>query len=59
MSALPRRCSSSCSGWAATQPVLAPEATGYMLRGFFECLRRHIRHERDLLANLPVNVALN
>lgn len=41
------------------KPVLAPEATGYMLRGFFECLRRHIRHERDLLANLPVNVALN
>lgn len=34
------------------QPVLAPEATGYMLRGFFECLRRHVRHERRLLDNL-------
>lgn len=41
------------------QPVLAPEATGYMLRGFFECLRRHIRHERELLANLPIGIATN
>lgn len=41
------------------KPVLAPETTGYMLRGFFECLRRHIRHERELLANLPFSVALN
>ncbi len=30
------------------QPVLAPEATGYMLRGFFEGLRRHMRHELEL-----------
>lgn len=30
------------------QPVLAPEATGYMLRGFFEGLRRHMRHEYEL-----------
>ncbi len=30
-------------------PVLAPEATGYMLRGFFEGLRRHMRHELELL----------
>lgn len=36
------------------QPVLAPEATGYMLRGFFECVRRHVRHERELLINLPL-----
>ena len=29
-----------------------PEATGYMLRGFFEALRRHIAFERDHLLNL-------
>jgi hemerythrin-like domain-containing protein len=44
---------------ACRRPVLAPEATGYMLRGFFECLRRHIRHERELLASLPAAVRLN
>ena len=33
-------------------PVLAPEATGYMLRGFFEGIRRHIRYELELLATL-------
>lgn len=33
------------------RPVLAPEATGYMLRGFFEGLRRHMRHELELLEN--------
>ena len=32
--------------------VLAPEATGYMLRGFFEGMRRHMRHELELLAEL-------
>lgn len=31
------------------RPVLAPETTGYMLRGFFEGVRRHIRHEVELL----------
>lgn len=36
------------------RPVLAPEATGYMLRGFFECLRRHVRHEHELMTNLPM-----
>jgi len=40
------------------RPLLTPEATGYMLRGFFEGIRRHIRHEQDLLhrlaAGLPV-----
>lgn len=41
------------------KPVLAPEATGYMLRGFFEGLRRHVRHERGLLAGLPLGVAIN
>lgn len=35
------------------QPLLAPEATGYMLRGFFECLRRHVRHEHELMTSLP------
>ncbi len=39
------------------QPVLAPEATGYMLRGFFECLRRHVRQERELLACMPNQLA--
>ena len=34
------------------RPLLAPEATGYMLRGFFEGIRRHIRHEQDLLGRL-------
>ena len=34
------------------RPALAPEATGYMLRGFFECLRRHVLHERELLESL-------
>lgn len=38
---------------ATDQPVLAPEATGYMLRGFFEGLRRHVRHELELVAALP------
>ncbi len=38
------------------RPVLAPEATGYMLRGFFEGIRRHIRHERDLLADLGLGI---
>lgn len=41
------------------RPVLAPETTGYMLRGFFECLRRHVRHERELLDNLPQAAAVN
>lgn len=30
--------------------VLAPEATGYMLRGFFEGMRRHMHHELALLS---------
>ncbi len=34
------------------RPLLTPEATGYMLRGFFEGIRRHIRHEQDLLGRL-------
>lgn len=40
-------------GLGAGKPVNM-EATGYMLRGFFESLRRHIAFERDhLLRNLP------
>lgn len=31
------------------RPLLAPEATGYMLRGFFEGMRRHMRHELELV----------
>ena len=30
-------------------PSVVPEATGYMLRGFFEGIRRHIHHEAELL----------
>jgi hypothetical protein len=30
-------------------PILGPEATGYMLRGFFQGIRRHMRQELDLL----------
>jgi hypothetical protein len=29
--------------------VIGPEATGYMLRGFFQGMRRHIRQEMELL----------
>ncbi|RYE09229.1 MAG: hemerythrin domain-containing protein [Hyphomicrobiales bacterium] len=38
------------------RPVLAPEATGYMLRGFFEGMRRHMRHELELMGQ-PVRPA--
>lgn len=41
------------------QPVLAPEATGYMLRGFFEGMRRHIRHELELIAAVHAGKLLN
>jgi hemerythrin-like domain-containing protein len=41
------------------QPVLAPEATGYMLRGFFEGMRRHIRHELELIAAVHATTELN
>lgn len=34
------------------EPVLGPEATGYMLRGFFEGIRRHCRFDIELLATL-------
>lgn len=36
------------------RPVLAPEATGYMLRGFFEGIRRHMHHELELLREREV-----
>ncbi len=34
--------------YGAGVPNLAAEATGYMLRGFFEALRRHVAFEREL-----------
>jgi hypothetical protein len=30
-------------------PVIGPEATGYMLRGFFQGMRRHMAQEMELL----------
>jgi hemerythrin-like domain-containing protein len=29
--------------------TLTPEATGYMLRGFFDGIRQHVRHGRELV----------
>ncbi|HEY0853474.1 MAG TPA: hemerythrin domain-containing protein [Devosia sp.] len=40
------------------RPLLTPEATGYMLRGFFEGIRRHIRHEQDLVGRLGAGPAV-
>jgi hemerythrin-like domain-containing protein len=37
---------------AARHPLHSADATGYLLRSFFEGLRRHVRAERDLLAIL-------
>lgn len=34
--------------FAETQPLHSPETTGYMLRGFFQTLRRHIALEQEL-----------
>ena len=39
-------------GIGATGKDPNPEATGYMLRGFFEGMRRHIAFEREHLLNL-------
>lgn len=36
-------------GLAAGRPVLSPDAIGYLLRSFFDGMRRHIRGERDLI----------
>lgn len=36
--------------YGAGEPMHNAEATGYMLRGFFEALRRHISFEQELLA---------
>ena len=38
--------------YGAGNPVQSAEATGYMLRGFFETLKRHIAFEQELL--LPI-----
>lgn len=34
------------------RPLHSPDATGYLLRSFFESLRRHVLAEQDLLAIL-------
>ena len=34
---------------AAGQQSLAPEAMGYLLRGFFDGVRRHVLHSKELL----------
>lgn len=34
------------------RPTVAPDAAGFMLRGFFESLRRHVAFERQLLVPL-------
>ncbi|MEZ5803691.1 MAG: hemerythrin domain-containing protein [Rhizobiaceae bacterium] len=39
------------------EPTLDAEATGYMLRGFFESLRRHVAFEREML--LPLLTSRN
>ncbi len=38
--------------YSKDNPTLSAEATGYMLRGFFEALRRHIAFEHELFANI-------
>jgi hypothetical protein len=38
--------------YGSGDPTHGAEATGYMLRGFFEALRRHIAHERELAVGL-------
>lgn len=38
--------------YADGRPTHSAEATGYMLRGFFEALRRHIATEEELSATL-------
>jgi len=35
---------------AGARPMTSPEATGYLLRAFFESLRRHIHTEQDIIA---------
>lgn len=47
---------------ATAQPLHSPDATGYLLRSFFESLRRHVRADQDLLAilvDLPSSGAVN
>ena len=34
---------------AGGQPSLSPEAMGYLLRGFFDGVRRHVLHSKELL----------
>lgn len=37
---------------AGARPMTSPDATGYLLRAFFESLRRHIHSEQDIIALL-------
>ncbi|ODT77574.1 MAG: hypothetical protein ABS76_27835 [Pelagibacterium sp. SCN 64-44] len=37
---------------AGARPMTSPDATGYLLRAFFESLRRHIYTEQDIIALL-------
>lgn len=41
--------------YAEGRPTHSAEATGYMLRGFFEALRRHIAIEEELSTALAAN----
>lgn len=38
---------------ATQKPLRSADATGYLLRSFFESLRRHVQAEQDVLALLP------
>lgn len=38
--------------YGESRPSVAPDAAGFMLRGFFESLRRHVAFERQLLVPL-------
>ena len=40
--------------YGESRPNVGPEAAGFMLRGFFEGMRRHVAFERTLLAPLLV-----
>lgn len=37
------------TGLVSGRPILSADATGYLLRSFFESVRRHVHAEQDLL----------
>lgn len=43
--------------WGRGLPMQSPEATGYMLRGFFEGLRRHVATEEELAGMFGKSIA--